>query len=124
MNKNALCLCISILSSLLFFPFLSISQVPYPQTPAGWKWLNRLSPTSYILEGLAGSQMADSDVPFEITAADGTTSIDGTVGEFVQDFFGYDKTFVKYTPLIVLAYVVAFRLGTSLLLSYVSFHRR
>lgn len=29
--------------------------------PAGWQWMNRLSPTTWILYGLAGSQLCDSD---------------------------------------------------------------
>ena len=97
--------------------------VPYPQTPVGWKWLSRASPTTWILYGMGASQMADSNVPFLSTNPNSTAPA-GTIGDFVENFFGYDYGFIWWCPLIVLAYCVFFRVGTGLLLSYVSFNRR
>lgn len=34
--------------------------------PAAWKWMNRISPTTWILYGLAGSQLCDRDIPMEV----------------------------------------------------------
>lgn len=39
-------------SSLLFPPCSNGFLLPYPSIPRGWKWLNRISPTTWILYGL------------------------------------------------------------------------
>ena len=101
--------------------FFSGFLIPENQMPVGWRWLARLSPTTWILYGLAGSQLADSEVPFSQGSGQNATT---TVGAFVKDFFGYDYGFIWWCPLIVFAYVLAFRLGTSFLASYVSFNKR
>jgi ABC-type multidrug transport system ATPase subunit len=93
--------------------------VPYPQTPRGWQWLSRASPTTWILYGMGGSQMADSDVPLTEPFAGAKT-----IGEFVNVYFGYDYGFIWWCPLIVLAYVVFFRGMAAVLMSYVSFNKR
>ena len=36
--------------------------IPYPQIPRGWKWLNRISPTTWVLYGL-GKRAAVAAVP-------------------------------------------------------------
>lgn len=96
--------------------------VPYPQTPAGWQWMSRISPASWILYGLGGSQMADSTVPF--SSPNAGTAQDTTVGQFVQNFFGYDPNFVWWCPLILLAYIVFFRSLTTFMLAKVNFNKR
>ncbi len=98
----------------LFCSFL----VPYPQIPAGWKWMARISPTTWIIYGLGASQMGDSEVPFIL----GNTTT--TVGAFVNEFWGYEYSFIWWCPLILFAYVLFFRVGASLLMSYVSFNKR
>lgn len=94
--------------------------VPFPQIPAGWKWMARISPTTWVLYGLGGSQMGNSSVLFATT--NGTTTT--TVGEFVNQFWGYEYSFIWWCPLILFAYVLFFRVGTSLLISFVSFNKR
>jgi len=93
--------------------------VPYPQIPRGWQWLSRCSPTTWILYGMGGSQMADSDVALTEPYGDAST-----IGEFVNSYFGYDYGFIWWCPLIVLAYVVFFRGMSAILMSYVSFNKR
>lgn len=44
-------------------------QVPYPSMPAAWRWVNRISPTTWILYGLAGSQLCDLDNEIEVGPA-------------------------------------------------------
>ena len=56
---------------------------PYPLMPAGWKWMNRISPTTWLLEGLACSQLCDLDIP--MTGFGATT----TVSEFMNSYFGW-----------------------------------
>ncbi|GAB4819215.1 hypothetical protein N2152v2_006261 [Parachlorella kessleri] len=93
--------------------------IPYSLMPVGWKWLNRISPTTWILYGLGGSQLADSDVP--LVAVGGVQT---TVGTFMGSYFGYEPGFEWWCVLIVAAYVVAFRVGAMLLLRFISFQRR
>jgi hypothetical protein len=57
--------------------------VPYPQTPAGWQWMSRISPTTWILYGFGATQLADSNVPLD---APGPGNI--TVGDYVSRYAG------------------------------------
>ncbi|KAL4434347.1 hypothetical protein ABPG75_000788 [Micractinium tetrahymenae] len=93
--------------------------IPYPMIPKGWKWLNRISPTTWILYGLGGSQLGDSDVPMVAFGTQHTT-----VGEFMTSYFDYDFSFIWWCTLIVFSFAVFFRLSFSLLLRYVSYQRR
>ncbi|KAL4527487.1 hypothetical protein Ndes2526B_g08823 [Nannochloris sp. 'desiccata'] len=93
--------------------------VPYPQTPVGWQWLSRASPTTWILYGMGASQMADSQVQLQQPYSGATT-----IGGFVNVYFGYDYGFIWWCPLIVLAYVVFFRGMAAVFMSYVSFNKR
>lgn len=49
----------------------------------GWQWMNRASPTSWVLYGLAGSQLGDRDVPMQ--GYGGATT---TVSAFMETAFG------------------------------------
>ena len=95
--------------------------VPYPQTPAGWKWMSRISPTTWILYGFGATQLADSDVPLD---KNGPVETNTTVGSYVQNFWGYDPGFAWWCILIVFAYIVFFRVVTVVALSHVSWSRR
>ena len=92
--------------------------VPYDQTPAGWKWMARISPTTWVLYGLGATQLADS--PVELIPP----PVNTTVGEYVQNFWGYDPGFAWWCILIVFAYIVFFRTITVLFLTYVSYNKR
>lgn len=98
--------------------------VPYPQTPVGWKWMSRISPTTWILYGLGASQLADSTVPIEETASSESGSSYVTVGDFVTGFWGYDYGFIWWCPLIIFTYIVFFRVVAVLALNYVSYNKR
>ena len=58
------------------------------QMPKGWRWLNRLSPATWIIYGLAVDQLGENDSI--MTAPDGTQQ---TVAEFMKSYFGYDYSF-------------------------------
>ena len=64
--------------------------IPYTLMPAGYKWLNRASPTTWILYGLGGSQLGDSQVPLLYNPAQPLT----TVGQFMKTYFDYDYSFI------------------------------
>lgn len=65
--------------------------------------MNRLSPTTWMLYGLVGSQLTDRDIPIE---GYGDTT---TVSKFMEVNFGYYNYMVWWCVLIVLAYCVFFR---------------
>ncbi|KAI3428353.1 hypothetical protein D9Q98_006733 [Chlorella vulgaris] len=98
----------------LFAGFL----VPYPNMPAGWQWMNRISPTTWILWGLAGSQLSDRDVPME--GYNGTT----TVSAFMDSSFGYTFDMIWWCTLIVFSYCLVFRGLSTVMLKYVNWQRR
>ncbi|KAL4427934.1 hypothetical protein ABPG75_002023 [Micractinium tetrahymenae] len=95
-------------------------MVPYPVMPAGWKWMNRLSPTTWTLWGLVGSQLCDRD-DVNMTGFGGQTI---TVSAFMEQAFGYTFDMVWWCTLIVFAYCIFFRLSSTLLLRVVNFQRR
>ena len=85
--------------------------------------MSYISPTTWVLYGLAGSQLCDSEVPF-VTEGGAGAAANITVGEFVQEFFGYEPDFIWWCPLIVFAYISFFRGASVLIFSYVSYQRR
>jgi hypothetical protein len=90
---------------------------PLPQIY--WKWLNRVVPATWVLYGLAGSQLADrSDVPLVFGSE--TTS----VGAFMGSAFGMYSGFVPYTLLIMLGHILFVRVTSVLALRYLNFLRR
>ncbi|KAL4442124.1 hypothetical protein ABPG77_011385 [Micractinium sp. CCAP 211/92] len=95
-------------------------MVPYPAMPAGWKWMNRLSPTTWTLWGLVGSQLCDRD-DVQMTGFGGQTI---SVSVFMEEAFGYTFDMVWWCTLIVFAYCIFFRLSSTLLLRFVNFQRR
>ena len=64
--------------------------IPYTLMPVGYKWLNRASPTTWILYGLGGSQLGDSQTPLVYNPAAPLT----TVGQFMKTYFDYDYSFI------------------------------
>lgn len=93
--------------------------IPYTQMGKGWKWMNRISPTTWIIYGLSESQLGDQSTPMVLPNGQVTT-----VANFMSEYFGYDMGFIWFCPLIVFGYAAAFRVGSVLLLRYVSYLRR
>ena len=58
------------------------------QMPMGWRWLNRISPATWIIYGLAIDQLGENTDM--MTAPDGRQT---TVKQFMKDYFGYDYSF-------------------------------
>lgn len=101
------------------FTYFNGFLVPYSVMPEAWKWMNRIVPTTWILEGLAGSQLGD--VNNLHIYYNGQLS---TVADFMSDYFAYDYSRIWWDCLIVLAYVLFFRLAATVLLMFVSFQKR
>lgn len=47
-----------------------------------------------------------------------------TVGAFMESYWGYTQGMIWWTALIIAAYILFFRVGSVLLLKYVSYERR
>jgi len=103
---------------VLFCGFLS----PYPTMPEGWKWMNRIVPTTWTMYGLMTSQVGDSDVPM---APGSSTDPDiQTVSEYVEWLFGYENSFIWWCPLILFGYCVFLRVAIAVVLKHVNFLKR
>ena len=94
-------------------------MLPYPSIPRGWKWLNRCSPSTWILYGLAVSQLGNRDD--NVKGFDGNNTV---IRNFLRDYFGYRFEFRWFAVLIIAAYLVAFRVLAMLALKFMSFQRR
>ena len=92
--------------------------IAYPAIPGWLKWVNRLVPSTWLLYGVAGSQLADSPATVEFG---GRTA---TVEQYMLEVFAYDRRLVPYMPLIVLVYVLFLRLLGILSLRYINYLRR
>ena len=64
------------------------------QMPKGWRWLNRLSPATWIIYGLAVDQLGENTNM--MTAPDGSQQ---TVSQFMKSYFGYDYSFRWSVPM-------------------------
>jgi ABC-2 type transporter len=102
-----------------FFNLFNGYIITYPKIPAGWQWMNRVVPTTWIIEGYTCSQYEHDNGPFIGPNLQGTT-----VHKFVQDYFGFDYGLVYWCLLFVAAYIVFFRVSSIAALKYMSFYRR
>ncbi|KAG2432130.1 hypothetical protein HXX76_009056 [Chlamydomonas incerta] len=94
--------------------------LPYSVIPNYYKWANRISPTTWVLYGLAVDQLGDNNTPIE---APGLPA-DATVSSWLESYFGYSYDFRFWCLLIVVAYVVFFRSMGIVALRYISFLKR
>ncbi len=62
--------------------------INFPAMPVYWKWLNRVVPTTWMLYGLASSQLGRVDTP--LVKSDGSET---TVRQYLADTFGYEYDF-------------------------------
>ena len=92
--------------------------LPAPSIPAGWAWLNKIAPTTWVLYGLAASQFGDDDTPVVVGGAE------TTVSAFLSSVFGWHYSTRWWALLIVVAWVVMLRVGSILALRYASFYKR
>ena len=76
-----------------------------------WKWCYYLSPFSWTLYGLLGSQFGDIEEKLENGE---------TVAQFIKSYFDYDHDFVKYVAIIVFG--LAFLFGCIFAVSIKAFN--
>lgn len=104
-----------------FFNMFNGFSITYNDMPVGWKWANRITPTTWVLYGLGASQLGDNYTPLITT---GNTVPTTTVSAYLYDNFGFDYGFRWYCIPIVLAYVAFFRIGGIISLKYVNYLKR
>lgn len=90
-----------------------------PKMPRGWKWMNKITPTTYIIYGLTVSQLGDSDAEIDVL---GTQN--ATLSEYLEDTFGYEFSFRWWTVGILFLFIVTFRVITVYGLAKLNFQRR
>eukprot|EP00887_Chlorella_sp_A99_P006759 scaffold3.g6759.t1 len=61
----------SLASGLVEIPYLLVQSGLMIGITYCWKWMNRISPTTWILEGLACSQLCDQEIPMQAGGAGG-----------------------------------------------------
>ncbi|GIL42549.1 hypothetical protein Vafri_515 [Volvox africanus] len=93
--------------------------IPFPSIPVYYKWANRLSPSTWVLYGLAVDQLGGNKTPFQSPG-----SKPSSVAVFMRNAFGYEYGFRFWCLLIVAGYIIGLRILATLALRYVSFLRR
>jgi len=78
-------------------------------------------PSTWVLYGLAGSQLSDGKNGAHPLTFQGKTT---TVSAFMGSAFGIYPGLVPWTPLILLAHIVFVRVTSILALRYLNFLRR
>ncbi|CAL8463057.1 g2591 [Coccomyxa elongata] len=94
-------------------------MLPYPLMPMGWKWLNRISPATWIIYGLAVDQMGENTD--QLITPEGQVT---TVKEFLTSYFGYEYSFRWNCTAIIIAYIFLFRIGSMLSVRFISYQQR
>ncbi|KAK2076776.1 hypothetical protein QBZ16_005002 [Prototheca wickerhamii] len=105
--------------STQLWTFFNGFPIPYPEIPEGWKWMNRISPSTWTIYGLACSQLCDVNVEMIDLAGNPTT-----LPEFLKDFFDWEENMVWWCVLFLFAYCIFFGVTAALLLTKVSYLRR
>lgn len=71
--------------------------------PKYWKWMNKATPTTYMLYGVTASQFGDNDTEFN---AFGTVM---TVKQYIKNVFDYEYGFRWWCVAIMLLFIIVFR---------------
>mmetsp|Transcript_33340 Transcript_33340/g.83541 ORF Transcript_33340/g.83541 Transcript_33340/m.83541 type:complete len:1541 (-) Transcript_33340:49-4671(-) len=101
-----------------FWNIFSGFSIPYSQMPVYLAWINRVSPTTWVIYGLVASQLGNSqylvNVYGEIM----------TVSSFVESFLGYEYDFRWYCVLIIFAFATCFMFSAAAALFKLNFNIR
>lgn len=80
------------------------------QIPRGWRWVNSISPQTYIIYGITVSQLADNNAEVANTAfLNNRGNSNLTVSQYINDIFEYESGFEWYCVGILLIYITIFR---------------
>lgn len=96
--------------------------IAYPSIARGFKWVNRISPTTWVIYGLVVDQLGFRQEA--VSGLPGDPQPPPTVSQFMETNYGYKYDFRFWTILILIAYVLFFRVLGVLALRYVSFLKR
>jgi ABC-type multidrug transport system permease subunit len=93
--------------------------IAYNQIPGGWRWMNRIVPTTWVIYALAANQMGSVTQPMTGVGVEGLT-----VEEYLAEVFGYHYGFRWYALLIAACYMVFFIFLATALMKHVNWLRR
>ncbi|KAJ1688214.1 hypothetical protein LUZ63_019604 [Rhynchospora breviuscula] len=85
------------------------------QIPGWWIWYYWLCPIAWTLYGLLVSQYGDIDDPLESN---------GTIKEFVEEYFGFKHDFLPVVTIVVLAFAVLFAFCFGFSIQRLNFQKR
>jgi ABC-type multidrug transport system permease subunit len=95
---------------------------PKQAIPKGWIWLYYLNPASYSLYGMVANQLGDVDTMMQLPP--GSVPAEVPVRVFVESYFGFKHSFFGWCALILIAFMVFFRLIALLALKRLNFQQR
>ncbi|KAK9811201.1 hypothetical protein WJX73_009709 [Symbiochloris irregularis] len=104
---------------VLFAGFLYTRPVANMRAP-WWLWAIYASPTSWTLWGTVTSQLGDVEDEYLVDMNGNTVS----VAQFVRDYFGFRHDWVGYTVLLLIAFIILFRVMAVWALCYLNFSKR
>lgn len=100
-------------------PPFTCAAAPLRRPQVFWRWLNRVIPATWILYGLAGSQLAGKTAHPAVFAGGETT-----VSDLMSRVFGIERRLVPWTLVIMVAHILFVRVTSILALRYLNFLRR
>lgn len=112
------CLCIYSTVVALFWNVFNGFLIARSEMPVYWEWMNRITPTTYIIYGLTISQLGDNETPIN------AFGVETTVKRFLDDRFGYEFDFRWWCVVILFAFLIAFRLIAVAALKSFNFQKR
>ena len=92
---------------------------PRPRIPDGWIWAYWTNPVSYTLYGLVSNQLGDVQTPVELPSG-----VKISVERFVEQYYGFKHSFYPWTIVILIPFIVVFRLGAYLAVRHIKFQNR
>ncbi|GAX73712.1 hypothetical protein CEUSTIGMA_g1165.t1 [Chlamydomonas eustigma] len=95
--------------------------VAYSAIPVYWQWMNRISPNNWVIYGLIVDQLGFRN---ELVSGLPGAAQAPTISAFLTSVFGYEYNFRFWCLLIILAYVLFYKVLGIVALRYVSFLKR
>ncbi|CAD7702122.1 unnamed protein product [Ostreobium quekettii] len=88
------------------------------EMPRGWRWMNTIVPTTYIVHGLTASELGDNNAQLSTFAGN------LTVSQFIKDRFDFDHSFRWWCVGIMFLFIVVVRVLTVVAVTSLNYQRR
>jgi ABC-type multidrug transport system ATPase subunit/ABC-type multidrug transport system permease subunit len=118
-NAQLATICASFFYSLfnLFSGFL----ITKPKIPVWWIWYYWICPIAWTLNGLISSQFGDVTTTLTVSGSPGSNP---TVKAYVESYFGFKHSFLKYVAIMEVFWPVFFASIFILAIKYLNFQNR